>query len=237
MREGEEMTKIAENIVRVKERIEAAARRAGRSPEKIKLVAVSKTVEADRIRQAIEQGVESLGENYVQEAQKKIEELGHEVPWHFIGHLQTNKAKIAARLFDFIHSVDSLKLAKELSQAALRQKKVLPILLQVNIAGEGTKFGTSEAEVLQLLEQASKLSGILVKGLMILPPYFADQEESRPYFRALKELAETLARQKIPGVLMEELSMGMSNDFEVAIEEGATLIRVGTAIFGTRSQK
>ena len=232
-----EYTEIAENIARVRERMEAAARRAGRSPDKIRLVAVSKTVDLERIRQAIEAGVESLGENYVQEAQKKIEALGHRIAWHFIGHLQTNKAKVAVRLFDFVHSVDSLKLAEELNRVALQQEKVLPVLLQVNLAREENKFGATETEVVRLLELFSKLRGISVKGLMAMPPFFKDSEESRPYFRALKKLAESVAQQKIPGILMEELSMGMSNDFEVAIEEGATLVRVGTAIFGTRPTK
>ncbi len=231
------MTKIAENIAWVRERMEAAARRAGRRPEKIRLVAVSKTVDLERIRQAIEAGVESLGENYVQEAQKKIEALGHRVAWHFIGHLQTNKAKVAGRLFDFVHSVDSLKLAEELNRVALQQKKVLPVLLQVNLGREESKFGTTEGEVFRLLELFSKLRGISVKGVMAMPPFFEDPEESRPYFGALKKLAESAAQQKIPGILMEELSMGMSNDFEVAIEEGATLVRVGTAIFGPRPTK
>ena len=228
---------IAENIARVRERMKAAARRAGRSPEKIRLVAVSKTVDLERIRQAIEAGVGSLGENYVQEAQKKIEALGHKVAWHFIGHLQTNKAKVAAALFDFVHSVDSLRLAEELNRVALQQKKVLPVLLQVNLAREESKFGATETEVVRLLELFSKLRGVSVKGLMAMPPFFEDSEESRPYFRALKKLAECVAQQKIPGILMEEISMGMSNDFEVAIEEGATLVRVGTAIFGPRPQK
>ncbi len=157
------MSEIAENLARVRERMEAAARRAGRSPEKIRLVAVSKTVDLERIRQAIEAGVESLGENYIQEAQKKIEVLGHRVAWHFIGHLQTNKARAAATLFDFVHSVDSLRLAEELNRVALRQKKVLPVLLQVNLAGEESKFGASEAEVIRLLELFSELRGVSVK--------------------------------------------------------------------------
>jgi len=228
------MSLIAENLAKVKERIKAAARRGGRSPEKIRLVAVSKTVDPERIRQAVEAGVESLGENYVQEAQKKIEDLGHQVAWHFIGHLQTNKARVAVRLFDFIHSVDSLKLAAELSRAALQQKKILPVLFQVNLGGERTKFGAEEKEVFRLLEQVSSLAGISIRGLMTMPPFFEDPEMSRPYFQALKNLGGEIDRRKIPGISMEELSMGMSNDFEVAIEEGATLVRVGTAIFGPR---
>ncbi len=215
----------------------AAAQRAGRSPEKIRLLAVSKTVGLERIRQAIEAGVESLGENYVQEAQKKIEELGHRVSWHFIGHLQTNKAKAAVHLFDWVHSVDSLRLAGELSRVAQQKEKVLPILLQVNLGRERTKFGALETQVFQILESISSFKGISVRGLMTMPPYFEDPEESRPHFRALRELAEAVAQRKIPGIWMEELSMGMSHDFEVAVEEGATLVRVGTAIFGARPAK
>ena len=231
------MSEIAENLARVRERMETAARRSGRDVGRVRLVAVSKTVDPEWIQQAIDAGVESLGENYVQEAQKKIDTLGHGVAWHFIGHLQTNKAKAAARLFDFIHSVDSRKLAEELSRAAEQQKKILPILFQVNLGREDTKFGADEAEVSRLLEEVSALGGISVKGLMTMPPFFEDPEQSRPYFRALKKLSQEIDRRRIPGISMEELSMGMSNDFEVAIEEGATLVRVGTAIFGPRPLK
>ena len=225
---------IAENVARVRERMEAAARRAGRDPGRVRLVAVSKTVDPGRIRQAVEAGVDLLGENYVQEAQRKIEELGRAARWHFIGHLQTNKAKAAVHLFDWVHSVDSLRLAEELSRAAKQQNTVLPVLLQVNLGGEATKFGAQEDEVFRLLEKMASLPGISVKGLMTMPPYFENPEESRPFFRALRRLAEALSERRIPGVLLEELSMGMSNDFEAAVEEGATLVRVGTAIFGPR---
>jgi len=228
---------IAENVARVRERMEAAARRAGRDPGKIRLVAVSKTVESGRIRQALEAGVDSLGENYVQEAQKKIEELGPGAAWHFIGHLQSNKAKAAVRLFDWVHSVDSLRLAQELSRVAGQENKVLPVLLQINLGQETTKFGALQDDTFRLLEQMGLLPGISVKGLMTLPPFFDNPEESRPYFHALRDLAEAVSRRKIAGVSMEELSMGMSNDFETAIEEGATLVRVGTAIFGPRPLK
>ena len=231
------MNPIADNLAKVKERIEAAARRAGRNPNAVRLVAVSKTVEPARIRVAIEAGVVSLGENYIQEAQKKIAELGRGVSWHFIGHLQSNKAKIAARLFDFIHSVDSRKVAEELSRAAQQEKKVLPVLLQVNVAGEESKFGTTEAGALDLLRQISTLQGISVRGLMAMPPFFEAPEKSRPYFRDLRRLAESIAGSSIPGITMEELSIGMSGDYEVAVEEGATLVRVGTAIFGARPAK
>jgi hypothetical protein len=231
------MGDIAENLARVRERMEAAARRSGRDPGSVRLVAVSKTVDAERVRQAIEAGAKILGENYVQEAQKKIEVLGHEVAWHFIGHLQTNKAKAAAGLFDFIHSVDSLDLAQELGRRAKLRGKVLPVLLEINIAGEVTKFGAQEKEIHLLAEKLSEMEGIEVKGLMTMPPFFEDPEASRPYFVELRKLGERLAKEKLPRISMEELSMGMSNDFEVAVEEGATLIRVGTAIFGSRPVK
>ncbi len=231
------MSEIAENLARVRERMEAAALRSGRKAGQIRLVAVSKTVPPERVREAVDAGVEILGENYVQEAQKKIDLVGRRPAWHFIGHLQTNKAKIAGRLFDFIHSVDSLRLAEELSRAARRENKVIPILLQVNLAGEESKFGAAESDLFLLLEAVSRLEGVSVKGLMAMPPFFENAEDSRPYFKELRSLAESAARQRIPGIGMGELSMGMSNDFEVAIEEGATLVRVGTAVFGPRPQK
>lgn len=228
---------IAENVAWVRGRMEAAAKRAGRDPCKVRLVAVSKTVDLERIREAIQAGVDSLGENYIQEAHKKIEALEQRVSWHFIGRLQSNKAKVAARLFDWIHSVDSFKLAEELSRAGRLQNKILPVLLQVNLGREETKSGVQEEEVSRLLERMASLPGISVKGLMTLPPFFENPEDSRSYFRALRILAEDISRSRIPGVFMEELSMGMSNDFEVAVEEGATLVRVGTAVFGPRPPK
>jgi len=225
---------IAENLARVKERMEAAARRAGRSPEEVRLVAVSKTVEVERVLQAIQAGVKDFGENYVQEAKKKIETLGQNVSWHFIGHLQTNKAKLAVRLCGVIHSVDRPHLAGELNRAALQQGKVLPVLLQISLSGESTKFGALESEILRMAEEISMMPAITVKGLMTMPPFFENPEDSRPYFIKLRKLGEHLRQQNIPGIIAQELSMGMSNDFEVAIEEGSTLIRVGTAIFGPR---
>ena len=233
----ENMLVIAENLARVRERIQEAARRSGRDPERVRLVAVSKTVDPERARQAVEAGAKILGENYVQEAQKKIEVLGHEISWHFIGHLQMNKAKVAVHLFDLIHAVDSINLAQELDRQAKLQGKVLPVLLQINIGGEATKFGAQEKEILLLAEKLSAMAGIEVKGLMTMPPFFEDPEASRPYFVELRKLGERLAQQKIPRISTEELSMGMSNDFEVAVEEGATLVRVGTAIFGPRPAK
>jgi pyridoxal phosphate enzyme (YggS family) len=215
----------------VTERIEKAAQNAGRNSKDIRLVAVSKTVETDRVREAIEAGVTILGENYVQEAQKKIEDIGKPMSWHFIGHLQTNKAKVVVRLFDVIHSVDSVALAEELNRRAQQANQKIPIMIEVNLSGETTKFGTEEEKVTSLAQGVLKLNHLSLEGLMTMPPYFDDPEMSRPYFVQLRELKERLIKGGIP---LKELSMGMSNDFEIAIQEGATYVRVGTAIFGAR---
>jgi len=228
------MSEIKDNLERVRERIAAAAGRAGRDPLTVRLVAVSKTVGPERVREAIAAGVRILGENYIQEAQRKVEALGAGISWHFIGHLQKNKAKYAVRLFDLIHSVDSFALAEELNRTAEKQGKVQEILLQEDLSGEETKFGASEGEIIQMAEKISGLKNVSVKGLMTLPPFSEDPEKSRPYFQRLRSLRDRLAGMRIPGVFPEELSMGMSGDFEAAIEEGATLIRIGTAIFGPR---
>ena len=225
------MSEIRENLLRVTQRIEKAARRVGRDPAEIKLVAVSKTVDASRIREAIEAGASILGENYVQEAQKKIEELGRPVSWHFIGHLQTNKAKYAVQLFDMIHSLDNLPLAEELDRRAGQASHTLKVMIEVNISGEATKFGTDEEKVLNLSRKILDLPHLSLEGLMTMPPYFDSPEMSRPYYVRLRELKERIIREGIP---MKELSMGMSNDFDIAVEEGATYVRVGTAIFGPR---
>jgi len=225
------MSEIRENYIRVMERIEKAARRVGRDQKEVKLVAVSKTVEVDRIKEAIEAGVSILGENYVQEAQKKIEEIGRLVAWHFIGHLQSNKAKYAVRLFDMIHSIDSLALAEELNRRAEQVGQVAKVMIEVNISGEATKFGTDEEKVFSIVRRILNLGHLSLEGLMTMPPYFDLPEMSRPYYNKLRELKERMVREGIP---LKELSMGMSNDFEIAIEEGATYVRVGTAIFGER---
>ncbi len=225
------MLTIKENLLRVRERIERAAQRAGRDPKEIKLVAVSKTVEVDRVQEAIEAGVSILGENYVQEAQKKIEALGKPVSWHFIGHLQSNKAKYAVRLFDVIHSIDSIPLAEELNRKAEEPDRVIGVMIEVNLSGEATKFGTDEERVLNLAKKIQQLKHLSLEGLMTMPPYFDSPEMSRPYYAALRELKEKMMKE---GAQMKELSMGMSNDFEIAVEEGATYVRVGTAIFGPR---
>lgn len=228
------MSSIKENYLRVSERIEKAALRAGRGAEEVKLVAVSKTVEPSRIIEAVEAGVSIFGENYVQEAQKKIEEIGHRVAWHFIGHLQTNKAKYAVRLFDMIHSLDNLSLAEELNRRAEREGRRVKVMIEVNLSGETTKFGIEEEKTFDLARKVLLLRNLSLIGLMTMPPYFDDPEKSRPYYIQLRGLKEKMGREGIP---LQELSMGMSNDFEVAIEEGATFVRVGTAIFGARKTK
>jgi len=225
------MPTIKENLLKVMVRIEEAARRARRDPGGIKLVAVSKTVEPARIKEAIEAGISVLGENYVQEARKKIEEIGRGVTWHFIGHLQSNKAKSAIHLFDMIHSVDNLSLAKELNRRAEEDNRTVRTLIEVKLSQEATKFGTDEEKLFELVQAMLQLNHLSLEGLMTMPPYFDDPEMSRPYYEKLRGLREKMVREGIP---IKELSMGMSNDFEIAIEEGATYIRVGTAIFGQR---
>jgi hypothetical protein len=225
------MSQIKENLLRVTERIEKAALRVGRDPKEIRLVAVSKTVEPVRIKEAIEAGVSILGENYVQEAKKKIEEIGRPVSWHFIGHLQSNKAKYAVQLFDMVHSLDSIPLAEELNRRAKQADRTFKVMIEINLSGEATKFGTDEEKILDLAKRILHLNYLSLEGLMTMPPYFDSPEMGRPYYIKLRELREKMGREGIP---LKELSMGMSNDFEIAIEEGATYVRVGTAIFGPR---
>jgi pyridoxal phosphate enzyme (YggS family) len=225
---------IADNLKTVKGRIASAAKRSGRDPSSVKLVVVTKTVDVERVREAVAAGAMILGENRVQEAKEKIEKLGRVAHWHLIGHLQTNKAKHAVKLFYLIHSVDTLELAEEIDRQAAKIGKVQDILVEVNIAGEETKAGVASEEAVALVKEAAKLKNISIKGLMTMPPFSHDPEDSRPYFKKLRELSASIAKENIPGVSMKELSMGMSGDFEVAIEEGATMVRVGTAIFGER---
>lgn len=227
---------IGKRIENVKERIGSAARRAGRDPEAVELVAVSKTVDAEAIRGAFAAGQRIFGENYIQEAREKIEALQDlSASWHFIGHLQSNKAKYAVRLFDLIHSVDSEKLALALNEAAEKIGKVQHLLVQVNISMESTKSGVTEEDAALLVRKIGALPHLAVKGLMTMPPFFDNPDAARPYFKALRLLAGRILRLEIPGVRMDALSMGMTGDFEAAVEEGATLVRVGTAIFGERS--
>ena len=217
------MDDVRANLERVRERVARAAQRAGRRPQDILLIGVSKTVPAERVRQAVEAGVAALGENRVQEAKEKIRTVGHPVPWHLIGHLQTNKVKDALELFDVIQSVDRLPLAAELARRARRR---VDVFVEVNLAGEPAKSGFAPAEVKPALDALAALPNLRVRGLMAIPPAAADAEQARPWFRALRDLRDAAG--------LPELSMGMSADFEVAIEEGATMVRVGTAVFGPR---
>ena len=230
------MIEIRENLLRVRQRVAQAASSCGRRPEEVKIIAVSKTFPACAVEAAATAGQRAFGENRVQEAAAKIPLVGYLQPleWHLIGHLQSNKARKAAALFDWVHSVDSLKLMSRLDEGAGEAGKVLPVLLQVDLAGEATKSGATVEELRLMLEAATTMSHLSVRGLMIIPPYLPDPEEVRPYFRRLRTLRDQLAAGAFRGVALTELSMGMSHDFEVAIGEGATMIRVGTAIFGVR---
>ena len=222
-------------IEQVKKRIKDTAEACKRPMASIRLLAVSKTMPAEVVQDAIEAGILNLGENYIQEAREKINALSaYPVTWHFIGHLQSNKAKYAVRLFDLIHSVDSLKLAQELNKYANKNDKIQAILIQVNVAKEVSKSGVYVEDTLQLLKEVSRLENIAVKGLMTMPPFFNAPEKARPYFTALRELRDQIKMEAISNISMDELSMGMTGDFETAIEEGATIVRIGTAIFGDR---
>lgn len=226
------MGDIEKNLGQVSERIEHAAAKVGRDPKTIKLIAVTKTVTIERIQEAIAAGVVSFGENYIQEARQKIEEIGPAgLQWHFIGHLQQNKAKYAVRLFDLIHSVDSINIACELDRRGAAAEKVVECLIEVNLSQENSKFGISKAMATELAYEMAGLQNISLKGLMTIPPYADDPEATRPYFIALRELKEEMGQGGIP---LTDLSMGMSIDLEAAIEEGATIVRVGRAIFGER---
>jgi len=228
-------TDIGSNIRSIRQRMEAACARSGRDPHSVQLMAVSKTVEPQRIQQALDAGIMLLGENYVQEAREKIPAIGHEAEWHMIGHLQTNKVKYVVNLFDWIHSVDRLELAKELDKRAGQHNHKLRVLIEVNVSGEESKNGIEASLAIDLVSQVSVLPHLIVRGLMTMPPYSDDPEQSRPYFKSLRALRDAISAA-MPGVQMDQLSMGMTDDFEVAIEEGATIIRVGRAIFGARSQ-
>ena len=226
---------ITQRIDNIRRRMADAARAAQRSPETVQLVCVSKTVAADRIRKAATAGATVLGENYVQEARDKIDALADlELSWHFIGHLQTNKAKYVVRLFDLIHSVDSMRLANELNKQAAKVPKVQRVLVQVNVAGEASKSGVDTDEAAALVAHIDGLEHVTCEGLMTMPPYFDQPERVRPFFRQLYRLRMAINAKRDTNRQLCELSMGMTGDFEAAIAEGATLVRVGTAIFGER---
>lgn len=228
---------VKENLTKVRERIALAAERAERNPSEIVLVGATKSVDYERINAAIEAGLEHIGENYAQEAWEKYQKIGDVVTWHFIGHLQTNKAKMVVRFCKFVQSLDRLTLAEELNKRAEQIGRVIECLVEVNIGGEKTKSGVSPDEVEQLIRQVSQFPNIQVVGLMAMPPFFPDPEQVRPYFRQMRKLFERLKGIDLPRVEMRYLSMGMSHDFEVAIEEGSNMVRIGTAIFGPRPAK
>jgi pyridoxal phosphate enzyme (YggS family) len=230
---------LRQRLERVHERMAEAAVRANRRPDDVKLVAVSKTHPAEIIREAIVAGVTDLGENRVQEAEAKIPEVGRQAArWHLIGHLQSNKARRAVELFDVIHSLDSAALARRLDRACGEMgREELPVLIQIDLGQEATKSGAAESEVPEIIDAIRQSQRLRLTGLMTLPPYFDDPEQARPFFRRLRELRDELRAQGVFGESSGELSMGMTHDYEVAIEEGATMVRVGTAIFGARESK
>jgi len=229
------MQSIEQRLAHIRNEIRTAALACGRDPETIDLVAVSKRKSSHTVAAAIKAGVTLLGENYIQEAVDKIDTIGNSpATWHFIGHLQTNKARFAVKYFDLIHTVDSLKLAREINKQAGKINKRQAILLQVNIADEASKSGTTASLALALARDIAGLEHVHLTGLMGMPPFFDDPEGARPYFKALASLLDTIRAENIPGIDLKHLSMGMSGDFKVAIEEGSTMVRIGTAIFGSR---
>lgn len=228
---------IRERLARVRDRIARAAERAGRSAEEITLITVSKTFDADIVQRAVDAGVRDLGENRAQEAaNKSLKVRAADLKWHLIGHLQSNKARLAVTTFDVIHSVDSVQLVKRLDRVAGEEGRRPSVLVQVDLGHESTKSGADESELPNIMEALDAAKNIDPRGLMTLPPFFDDPERTRSYFRRLREILEELNRLRSPGRALGELSMGMSHDFEVAIEEGSTMVRVGTAIFGAREK-
>lgn len=226
---------IADNLASVTHHIGEVARKAGRDPDSIHLIVVSKQVSSEKIIEAYQAGSKYFGENKVQEAVSKIGEVNaQDVSWHFIGHLQKNKIKYLDSQFDLIHSVDSLSLAEKISAYCEGQNRKQGVLLQVNVSGEEAKFGMTPSELEEQLPSFGQLQGILVQGLMTIPPQDFDAENSRQYFSALRELRDKYRAMNIEGIELNELSMGMTNDYPIAVEEGATFVRVGTAIFGQR---
>jgi len=225
---------VRENIVWIRKEIRDAALRTGRDPEEIRLMAVTKTVSDDRIHEALAAGIRLFGENYVQEAQRKIPLFPQDLEWHMIGHLQTNKSKYVVRLFRAIQSLDRTELAHELDKRCKAAGICMPVLVEVNTGGENTKGGVAPEDLPEFMQTIAVLTNVEVRGLMTMPPWFDDPEEVRPYFRLLRELRDEITALDIPHITMSELSMGMSDDFVVAVEEGATLLRIGRAIFGER---
>ena len=227
---------LAVRLADVRARVRAAAERSGRGADEVRLIAISKTHPATVIKQVCQLGATDFGENRVQEAEGKIAEIGREkVRWHLVGHLQANKARRAVNLFDVIHSVDTLDIAQRLDRLCVEEgRESLPVLIQVDLGHEETKSGIDESELTHMVESLGPLTRVKLIGLMTLPPFFDDPEQSRPFFRRLRELRDELNKRGAFGERTGELSMGMTHDFEVAIEEGATMVRIGTAIFGER---
>lgn len=228
---------LKENLAVVEQNICDACKRAGRAREEVTLIAVSKTKPVDMLQEVYDTGIRYFGENKVQELCGKIDELPGDIKWHMIGHLQRNKVKYIIDKVDLIHSVDTYRLAEEINIQAKKKNIIVPILVEVNIAGEESKFGTSEEDAILLVEEISKLENIRIKGLMTIAPYVVDSEENRAFFRKIKQLSVDITNKNIHNVSMEILSMGMTGDYAVAIEEGATMVRVGTGIFGERVYK
>jgi pyridoxal phosphate enzyme (YggS family) len=223
---------IKKNLEIINEKIKNAALKVNRNPEEIKLVAVTKTTTIEQIKKAISAGIKIIGENKVQEAKEKYQILSADIEWHLVGHLQTNKVKYAIEIFDLIHSVDSIKLAKEIDKRSLQFGMITNVLVEVNVSGEETKYGIKPEEVKLFLKEISEYSRIRVRGLMTIAPMAEDTEEVRPYFRKLRELFKEIKIKSIKNIKMDYLSMGMTEDFEVAIEEGANMVRIGRGIFG-----
>jgi len=229
------MSPIKDNLEKINKQIVDTAMSCDRQPDTIQLIAVSKRKPVESIMEAIKAGVTHLGENYIQEAIEKIDIIGKDSAcWHFIGHLQSNKAKFAVNYFEYIHTVDTLKLAKEINKQAKKINKIQNILLQVNIGEEETKSGAGIEEAVELANQISTLENVSLQGLMGMPPYFSDPEQARIYFKKMAAVKKEIMAHQFKNVAMNHLSMGMSNDFKVAIEEGSTMVRVGTSIFGKR---
>lgn len=226
------METIKNNLETINKKIKKAALKVNRNFREIKLVAVTKTATIEQIKEAISTGVKIIGENKVQEAKEKYQILTADIEWHLVGHLQTNKVKYAIEIFDFIHSVDSIRLAKEIDKRSLQFGKITNVLVEVNISGEETKYGIKPEQVEPFLKEISEFSRIRVRGLMTIAPIVEDKEEVRPYFRKLRELSKEIKSKNIKNVKMDHLSMGMTDDFEVAIEEGANMVRIGRGIFG-----
>ena len=226
---------LQDNLKEIENRVQAACERAGRSRDEVTLIAVSKTKPIEDLTEIYNAGVRDFGENKVQELTDKIEKMPKDIKWHMIGHLQRNKVKYIIDKVELIHSVDSFRLAEEINIQAKKKGIVVPILVEVNIADEESKFGVSKEDAMELVKQIATLDGLTVKGLMSIAPYVVDSEENRPYFHKIKDLSVDISNENIDNVSMDILSMGMSGDFEVAIEEGATMVRVGTGIFGERN--